>query len=334
MILNVHLLGDPMAAITEKILDFLQRQEDPCNAYTIAKEITENIDSVRTRLSELHRESKIYKHSRGFYSCKPSHGLGLGVGNGSGGLRVQNLVVVAAADVLEHYVVVKEWPSIDKVGFGRIKISIVFGAKRRQISWMMAAPLGLDYVGFLLCQAYVESICFTHGFEALVWEVKNIEVLNDYLGSRLEGLTAFTIDHLDSTLVKMYQKEYGVRYEVKTSRIISLDDLFYLFHGGSPSYITARDIHAIQNSISAIVESVKFLNQRFNNLVISLEKLPCLKNTLDPPRAQESSPLLTGFRSATMGLNITTGRRLVEETLPSGELTTEPTSPEEETENV
>jgi hypothetical protein len=263
-----------MDLIKQKILFILKETNEPYNYLTLAKEIDENPDTVRARLSEMYREGLVFKWNKGVYAIKPSHGLGsLGESYKSRGVRIQNLRVVGSADVLVHDVVRREWPSIVKDGYGKITIEVVFGAKRGQISWWLAAPLGIDYLGFTVCRGLVDEICRSRGFEGVQWEVRNVEVFNDFLGQRLEGLSCVTMDFFDSTIVKIYQREGGVRHEIRSSRVFSIEDLVYLFNGGAASYLTARDINEIRKLFYDLITAVKFLNEKINSIDSSIEKI-------------------------------------------------------------
>jgi hypothetical protein len=178
----------------------------------------------------------IEKEYRGHYRIKPRHGMGSPP-------RLQNLLVVADKSknpelrgrVSRHLEIVKEFPSLPGEVF---RVRLIYGEKRDKIHWTVKAPLGLDYYAFLMTRAWVESDVENRvGLRDLIWDVKSYELLWDSLGIRLEGVSVVTLDDLEGTLEKYYNKFYGVRKEVRQSpEAAKFDEMVSLMMGGVPTY--------------------------------------------------------------------------------------------------
>ncbi len=100
----------------------------------------------------------------------------------------------------------------------------------------------------------------------MFWEVRNYEFLWDSRGERLEGLKAFTLDDLQGTLEKYYNKAYGVRREiVQKGQAQRFEDLIALASGGLPAY-------QMSSSVALLAVKIENLTKVFGRSLQRKEK--------------------------------------------------------------
>jgi len=258
----------------EEIYDYIRKQDRPITPREIAENTGLPPKNVRARLSELRTKGKIARAFHGHYTCDRIHG-GRDVGEVAfGGVRVQNLHVVSQRLVKRigrHEVLEKEWLGVGVDNTGYLKVVVEFGVSLNRVNWRLVAPEGVDLHGVRLARAYVEALLEAKGFSDFGWNVSNLEQFRDFMGVRLEGLKALTLDNLDSTLEKMYQKSYGLRHEVRTSKLMGMDEMQALIQGGVPTMNIVQGVnlmvqevrnqgdvqHKLMDYIAALTESVK-----------------------------------------------------------------------------
>jgi len=207
--------------------------------WEVAEGLGLNPRSVRARLSELRRRGRVVRPFHGFYLIDEVDGGVLP--------RVQNLVVVGdvvCGCVVEHERVERVW--------GGLRVFVEFGVRFNRVSWVLACGGGVDLVGLRLCRAFVEALVECRGLVVGVWFVHNVEQLRDFMGVRLDGLSCLTLDALDSFLEKVYERDCGVRREVRSSRVRGLDELVGLLQGDVPEYMVVRGLHLLQEDVAGM----------------------------------------------------------------------------------
>ena len=123
------------------------------------------------------------------------------------------------------------------------------------------------------------------------FEVVTYEFNNDYEGFRLDGVQALTLTAFDGAFERFYNKEKGLRHEVKAPKGTSLVQLETLLKGGPTAYNVTTTQFAMAQSVRELSESVKGANRlsvergerlqllfeglfkRFDRLVASLESV-------------------------------------------------------------
>jgi len=258
-----------MSTIAERIVEYLAAVDRPCSAKEIASEIKANPNTVRPTLTRMVREGKVFRVFRGHYCTNFRYGVRRPP-------RVQNLFVVAdVGDVSQSENVRREydyWVGGNREVFG---VGINFGVERDKISWWVKAPLGLDLYGLVLCRWYVEEVCRDRGYSGLNWMVANVEVLRDYEDVRLEGCKIVTFEDLTGVMEKIYQKQYGLRREVKLSRSISFEDLLTLVWGGLPQFQISQRLGELNELVKVNREILKRINKsnfeiiRTQNMIVN-----------------------------------------------------------------
>jgi hypothetical protein len=131
------------------------------------------------------------------------------------------------------------------------------------------------------------------------FEVVTYEFNNDYEGFRLDGVQALTLTAFDGAFERFYNKDRGLRHEVKVPKGTSLVQLETLLRSGVTSYNIAQTQFAMAQSVRELSESVKGVNKlsverqmqiqrffegflkRFDKLIGPLEKLYDIDKKLD-----------------------------------------------------
>lgn len=225
----------------------------PVRPLEIAQKLNLNPDSVRSLLSRMVSKGLLSRPSYGFYALSPTHGLGVR----QGGVRVQNLVVVAeGVPVLAS----------DEVVVGimdLVSVRVSFGVKRGRVSYHVGVPLGLDIVGLVLIHHVVLGEVSVRGYcvPEEAWIVRNVEFLMDYSGFRLEGFEACTFWGLVGVLEKYYNRS-GVRREVRASPVgVRVGELRALLEGGVDVAQVHRRLNVIDEELRGVKVSLKGLTR-------------------------------------------------------------------------
>ena len=243
-------IGDN-APIDEQILMHLSSVDYEQSPLEIASFLNLNRGSVRSILSRMSGKGQIHRSRHGKYSLEPMHGVGLRLKP-----RVQNLVVVACGvvGVVSDVVVLES---------SLCRVTLTFGGKRGKVSYHVGVGLGLDAVGLDVVHGMVVRECEGRGYviPASSWEVRNLEILTDYDGFRLEGLNVCTFSGVLGELEKYYNRP-GVRREVRVSpRGVGLRDLRSLLDGGMDVAGVHRRLNLIEDEMRDVKDAVKGYNR-------------------------------------------------------------------------
>lgn len=236
----------------ERIYEYIRKADRPVTPLEISDALNINRKTTRARISELRKTGKIARAFHGHYTCDKVHGGREFAEVAFGGVRVQNLHVVSgrlSKRVVRAERVEKEWAGVGADNTGFLKVVVEFGVSFNRVNWRLVAPDGVDLHGLRLARAYVEALLMGRGFGGFGWMVRNVEQFRDFMGVRLEGLKSVTLDNLDSTLEKMYQKSYGLRHEVRTSKLMGLDEMQALIQGGVPTMNIVQGVNLMVQEV-------------------------------------------------------------------------------------
>ena len=243
--------------IEDQVIHFMLNLDRPIGPKEIAYNIKRNPNSVRSMMSKLLRKGIVVKIRHGAYSIIE----GYGIWGRSIPLRFQNLHFSGFARVGERdsgRVDVIEFEDIDGEVF---RIRIVYGFTHQRVTWTIKAPLGLDYYGLILATKLVECKIAHLDYDVDSWTVLNFETLQDHMGMRIEGLAkCVTLDDLAGNMLKIYQKSYGVRVEVRSRTTSSLETLLALSTGGMPQAQLMQGIHSTNQEIGDLTNAIKYRN--------------------------------------------------------------------------
>ena len=242
-----------MGAISNKILKTLASIDRPLSPKEIASIARLNPSSVRVVLTRLLKKGLVERKFHGHYVTSTILGVRYGIPP-----RIQNLFVIATSRQNGEKLGVLKSETVEfGLGDGVARLRLVFGVKRDKIHWTVKAPIGLDLYGFRLATELVDSECKRRGVFDAVWMVKNFELLWDSEGLRLEGVKALTLEGLDGVLEKYYNKDDGLRREVRSSIPAELDSLLALVQGGVPTFQLIQGVGVLTRKMDDLTDAIK-----------------------------------------------------------------------------
>jgi len=264
-----HTPGPVKLPARATILEYLNQDEKDRKAHKIAQETGFSVNTVRRELSQLTKDDLIQRVRRGTYRkkrSKPTHGVG--DSDPFKALpRVQNLTFQGPVLFPEGFEKGQghgdDWDFVfDCPGTpGEVfRIGIRYGTKRNQVTWTVAAPMGLTYYGYKMAIKIVDMYldCCRGLSTPDEWNILNFELNSDYPGLKIEGANAITQTAFDGTLVKLYNKAYGVRKEVSTRLALgtSADQFASLWQGGLPAFQVTQAVFGVMGEVRRIAGSV------------------------------------------------------------------------------
>jgi len=88
------------------------------------------------------------------------------------------------------------------------------------------------------------------------WEPWNFELLFDHESVRIEGVMAITWD-LEGTLEQYYNRPDGMRREVRSVKLTSVQDLEALIQGGVTTSTVMPGLNVLRSDISSLNDVVR-----------------------------------------------------------------------------
>lgn len=221
----------------EMILKALQEFNRPAYPLEISLRAELNHSTTRVYLRKLLKARVVVQPFPGTYVTSPIHGVGRDSSRPCGFEsrtllpRVQNLVLVySKAGWIRESV-----QEVRRVGSSKIRI--LYGKKRGKISVFISNPWGLDLEATLLVLDVAQSMIYRTTRIPLdigLFQMVNMEWLNDVQGIRLEGFKTLTVRGFTGALEKIYNKDQGVRREVKIPQGSPMEEVLALWRGGIP----------------------------------------------------------------------------------------------------
>ena len=157
--------------------------------------------------------------------------------------------------------------------FGDSRLRVQWGVKRQRVTGWVSSPRGLDLNGFeLVVQRFLDGV----GLAAEDVMVKTAELNRDYMGMRVDGLTAVTLSDLRGSLRRIYNKPDGLRDEVKVQPR-SLQEIMRLMSDGG---VPVMDIvGAVERNTEAVKQLAKAVSTVLGGLNETLDRLRSSPNT-------------------------------------------------------
>lgn len=263
--------------IEEKILQYLNTKDGwPAPPREIAQGIGENPNTVRARCSELHKKGNLERPFHGYYMINSTYG-GLYSFDFRTPLLIQNLQVISNCVFPDGYVC--DSSLIDFNGFGPKYIGAFHITLKLEgtgnIVWYLGASEGLDVQAIRILRLYLELILRNCGLPIdfdFNWKVLRCEVLRDLFGVDVSGLSSITLDDLESIMLKVYSKPYGLRVERRLKQPIDIDDLITVLFGPFPQFQLVKSISDQVNTLKQFHEAIKFTNSRLLSIERFIEK--------------------------------------------------------------
>lgn len=256
--------------IEDQVIHFILNIDRDTSPREVASNIKRNPNSVRSLMSKLVRKGILKRITYGKYSIIE----GYGIWGRSIPIRFQNLHFIGKAPIIEVDKGRVDVMEFDDVNGDIFRIRILYGFTHKQISYTVKAPLGVDYYGLMLCSKLVDCMILHRNYTVSTWNVKNYETLLDHMGMRVEGLAkSVTLTDLAGNMLKIYQKSYGVRVEVRSKGTTSLETLLALSTGGMPQAQLMQGIHTTNSEINDLTNAIKYRNVDDNRRDRILEAL-------------------------------------------------------------
>ena len=159
--------------------------------------------------------------------------------------------------------------------FGDAKIQVVFGSKRGIVTGIISSYRGLNHTG---CVLAVERFCTVMkevlGLERSTKDVKVTvcELNDDYQDLRLNGLSCLTAHSFLGSLERMYNRDKGLRSEVKV-KPDSIESIYTLLKGGVTSYNVVQMLFMIGKKLDDLITAQKFQNENLQRIYQIFVKL-------------------------------------------------------------
>jgi hypothetical protein len=246
---------------TKRILKVLRESEHPLKPKEIAFFTKINRSTCRVYLRRLLEKQEVSQPYPQVYVTKPIHGMGE-----PSLVLVHNLVLSVRVAGFEPARLFEEW-------FGAIKVRVVFGCKRRQVTCFVSCDAGMD----------LDKVCFVlDKFKSVVFgrigvrlrddmvRVVSCELNEDRRSIRLDGVKCVTVKDFVGNLERIYNKGDGLRSEVKVQPL-SVDHMLALMKGGMTSFHILQSVALLGEKMDQLTEVMK-QNNRFTLQVLDALK--------------------------------------------------------------
>lgn len=169
-------------------------------------------------------------------------------------LRVKRAVPVKFADHVEEY--------------SQVRIRVKWGTRRQQITGTVSCPQGLDLESLSFAVYRFKQIA--GGWEGVLprdseVEVVSVELLHDYEDLRLDGLECVTLRSFLGSLERIYNKDPGLRAEVKV-KPDKIESIYALLHGGVTQYNLIQSMFSVNKHLENLTDAVKAQNASLGKL--------------------------------------------------------------------
>jgi hypothetical protein len=252
-----------------KVLEVVDQSPQPIRAIEINRSTGIKVTTCRKCLSRLAKKGKIKKHSYGYYASL-SDNVAL---NRSMVAAADSPLVLNNAELRLHCLRLRVFdvsgnPRKWFLDLDVVKISLQrYASRTAQVFVDCMKDYSLDYVAFrLLVEIALHEVGQTDWDNVLV---TSHEFNHDYLGLRLDGVTATTLKAIDGSFRRVYNKRYGLRDEVKTVGSIGVEDVLRLLEGGT-NYSIMQRLSVISEEIREERSAVSEAAQQMRRLVDEL----------------------------------------------------------------
>ena len=276
--------------------------------WKIAKYLGMKHGTVKRILRELHRSNLVGQlFPRGPYTAQvniAAHGAG-------GNIEVyQVLPRVQNVDFRVDCLCVPCGLPDDCYDVGGLGVRVVYGSRCSRVTGRLSCAVGLSYLELelafrevarrigdvLRCRVDVDSILVT-----------NLEWLKDYTGVRLEGVKCMTARTVLGLLERIYNKDYGVRHEVKVEGEFPLPTFYAMIHGG------VNPANIVTTNFMIVKEAQKIVEELREERGIALQMVPLVKDLytrfIQPDVAEKLDARLTSVEQSVQSFQKMLGYR-------------------------
>jgi len=251
-----------MITVKHKIIQLLEDTSRPLAPLEIAQNLKANRNTVRARLSELRKKGMVLRVFKHHYTITTTHGVVPP--------RVQNLQVKAGVPVrVEHRGPPGSGYKESVIKMGDLSVILQFGYRNQQVNYQVSTPRGLDLDGFRAVHVAVGKHLQVMGYKSPSpddWMVIEYELLFGHSSVKMEGVKALTWRALDGSLEKYYNKDSGLRREIRPTTELPVRDLEHLLQGGMAQYQVTQGLSLIAKMVGDSIKSQKNTNRLVSDL--------------------------------------------------------------------
>lgn len=254
-----------MTTVARKILHYLSIDNRPQTPLEIAQNLKLNPNTVRARLSELRKKGKVLKEFEHHYVIAAAHGVEVVCP------RVQNLQVRVGVPVrVEHRGPPGSGFKESVIEMGDLSVVLQFGYQKQQVNYQVSTPRGLDLDGFRAVHVAVGKQLQIMGYKSPGpgdWWVIKYELLFDHGRVRMESVKALTWQALDGTLEKYYNRDSGLRREIRSTNVIAVQDLEHLLTGGMAHYQYQQGLNVLRVEVGHLTEGLRGIHDQYRDML-------------------------------------------------------------------
>lgn len=247
----------------ERILETLKKASEPLTPKQIHVRTRINHNTVKVYVRKLLTEGLISQPYPGAYSYKTHPRCG------KAPPRVQNLILSVAAPWLCN----KIETITEQVG--DVGIRIIFGVKRRKVTGFFSIEQGMDYTQTIMALELFRLFIAQRTDQEIDYdksEVRSCEFLEDYSQLRLDGVKCVTVKSFLGDLERVYNREHGLRSEVKVQPQ-GVNTIMTLLKGGVSSYNILQGQFLTVQKVEHLTEAVKGSNRLTSRLIGLMKEL-------------------------------------------------------------
>lgn len=253
----------PVVTVKEQITDELKKAFDPLTPKQISVRTRINHNTVKVYVRHLLVEKLIVQPYPGAYSYKTHPRCEEPLP------RVQNLVLSTSATWLST-------PTEEiEEQIGDIGLRVVFGVKRRKITCYISRDRGMDCsqvaMAVELFRLHV-ALRTDHTLASDRMEVHSCEFLQDYEQLRLDGVRCVTVKSFLGALERVYNRNRGIRSEVKVQPQ-DVTSIMTLLKGGVSTYNILQGQFMMVQEIKHLTDAVKGSNRLTSTLTLLVKEL-------------------------------------------------------------
>lgn len=212
-------------------MEALIEAKEPLFPREIALAIQEKKITTRVNCRRLLKEGLIHQPLPGLYSAVTKLTYGSASVDKEHPPRLQNFVVEFGCQISASI------PDFVRQ-FGSIGMKILFGRRHQRVTCYLSCQEGMDLNSFVLaletCKYVVASKLGVFPTDDSL-KVDRAELLQDYQKIRMEGINCLTVESFTGIFEKMYNKENGLRSEVRAYHT-SVEAIYALLKGGVVAY--------------------------------------------------------------------------------------------------
>jgi len=252
-----------MVTLKERILDELKKASEPLTPKQVHVRTRIRHNTVRVYVRQLRTEGLVDQPYPGAYSYKTQPRCE------EPPPRVQNLILSVAAPWLRNKI------ETIKEQVGDVGIRIIFGVKRRKVTGLISREQGMDYTQTIMALELFRLFIAQRTDQDIDYdkiEVHSCEFLEDYSQLRLDGVKCVTVKSFLGDLERVYNREHGLRSEVKVQPQ-DVNTIMTLLKGGVSSYNILQGQFLMVQKIEHLTEAVKGSNRLTSTLIGLMKEL-------------------------------------------------------------